>query len=314
MTKHIAFIGQISNKEKKSWITHIQTQLTDATIIDYERLSPAQKQNIEVAIVANPDPKQLADLPNLVWIQSLWAGVERLMSELPSSTLSIVRMEDPRLAETMAEAVVAWSFYLHRDMPQYLQQQKQKIWRERDLVELKDRRIGLLGLGKLGSASAKKLQLNGFNVIGWSRTLAHIDGVECVNGQDGLRKVLAQSDILISLLPLTHETEHLLNDHHLSLLPQDASIINFSRGKVVDEQALLSHLKSGHLNHAVLDVFKVEPLPIDNALWESPKVTILPHISAPTNTRTASILVAHNLLHYFATGEIPRAVDRTQGY
>lgn len=314
MTKHIAFIGQISNKEKITWITHIQAQLTDATIIDYEALSPVQKQNIEVAIVANPDPKQLEDLPNLLWIQSLWAGVERLVAELPSSTLSIVRMEDPRLAETMAEAVVAWSFYLHREMPQYLQQQKQKIWRERDLVELKDRRVGLLGLGKLGSASAKKLQLNGFNVTGWSRTLAYIDGVECVNGQDGLKKVLAQSDILVSLLPLTHETEHLLNDHHLSLLPQDASIINFSRGKVVDEQALFSHLESGHLNHAVLDVFKVEPLPIDNALWESPKVTILPHISAPTNTRTASIIVAHNLQHYFATGEIPHAVDRTQGY
>lgn len=314
MTKNIAFIGQVSDKEKTAWITHIQTQLTDATIIAYEALSPEQKRDIKVAIVANPDPKQLTDLPNLVWIQSLWAGVERLVAELPNSALSIVRMEDPNLAETMAEAVVAWSFYLHRDMPKYLQQQKQKIWRELDLMELKERRIGILGLGKLGSASAKKLRLNGFNVTGWSRNLANIDGITCFNGQDGLKKVLAQSDILISLLPLTDETQYLLNDHNISLLPQGASIINFSRGKVIDEAALLLHLESGHLNHAVLDVFKVEPLPSDNPLWESPKVTILPHISAPTNTRTASRLVAHNLQHYFTTGEIPHAVDRTQGY
>ena len=314
MTKQIVFIGQISDKEKTAWITCIQAQLTGVSIIAYEALSPEQKLNIEVAIVANPDPKQLTELPKLVWIQSLWAGVERLVSELPNTKFDIVRMEDPNLAETMAEAVVAWTFYLHRDMPKYLQQQRQKIWRELDLVELKDRRIGILGLGVLGSTSAKKLRLNGFNVTGWSRKLASIEGVQCFNGKDGLQKVLTQSDILVSLLPLTHETQHLLNDHNLRLLPQGASIINFSRGKVIDEKALLSHLESGHLNHAVLDVFKIEPLPVDNALWESPKVTILPHISAPTNTRTASKLVAKNLLNYFDTGEIPNAIDRTKGY
>jgi glyoxylate/hydroxypyruvate reductase A len=223
-------------------------------------------------------------------------------------------MLDPNLASTMAAAVVAWSFYLHRDMPKYRQQQTQKIWQQHDLIELKDRKIGILGLGKLGKASAEKLLLNGFNVSGWSRNLAEIKGVACFSGKTGLARVLSQSDILISLLPLTKETQHLLNEQNISLLPQGASIINFSRGKIIDEKALLSHLENGHLTHAVLDVFEVEPLPVDSPLWASPHITILPHISAPTNIRTASELVATNLQQYFETGRIPEAIVRSQGY
>ena len=314
MKKNIAFIGQVSMDEKAAWITRIQSLLTETTIIEFEALSTEQKKEIKVAIVANPEPTQLAELPNLVWIQSLWAGVERLLLELPDTNFSIVRMLDPNLASTMAEAVVAWSFYLHRDMPKYRQQQTQKIWQQHDLIELKDRRIGILGLGLLGKASAKKLLLNGFNVSGWSRNLAKIEGVTCFSGKTGLARILSQSDILISLLPLTNETQYLLNEHNISLLPQGASIINFSRGKVIDEKALLTHLDNDHLNHAVLDVFNIEPLPVDSALWTSPHITILPHISAPTNIRTASELVARNLQQYFETGTIPAAIVRSQGY
>jgi glyoxylate/hydroxypyruvate reductase A len=314
MQKQIAFVGQISKDEKIAWITHIQSLLTEINIIDIDDLSLDQKNSIKVAIVANPDPIQIAELPNLVWIQSLWAGVERLLTELPETSFKIVRMLDPNLASTMAEAVVAWTFYLHRDMPKYTRQQTQKVWQQHELIDIKDRKIGILGLGKLGKASAEKLLLNGFNVSGWSRHLAEIEGVTCFAGNTGLAKILTQSDILISLLPLTNETQYLLNDHHISLLPQGASIINFSRGKVIDETALLSHLENGHLNHAVLDVFEIEPLPVDSPLWASPHITILPHISAPTNIRTASKLVASNLQQYFETGCIPQAIDRSQGY
>ena len=199
-------------------------------------------------------------------------------------------------------------------MPKYLHQQKQKLWLERDLIELKDRHIGVLGLGKLGTVSAQKLLLNGFNVSGWSRSLTKIKGVKCFSGEDGLKELLAQTNILICLLPLTNETHALLNAQSMSILPQGASIINFSRGQIIDEKSLLQHLESGHLEHAVLDVFEVEPLPVSNTLWDCPDITILPHISAPTTIRTASELVADNFIHYFETGEIPVAVQRTRGY
>lgn len=313
-SRQIALIGNISNQEKNDWLNTINPLLIDAEAIAFEKLSPTQRLNIEIAIVANPDPKQLTELPKLRWVQSLWAGVERLVAELPDTNFKIVRLKDTNLASTMAEAVVAWSYYLHRDMPRYLQQQKQKIWQPHDLIEIKDRHIGVLGLGQLGKASAEKLRINGFNVRGWSRSLANIKGIKCLHGEQGLDEILTKSDIIICLLPLTTETRHLLNHQKLNLLPQSAAIINFSRGPIIDDNALLQHLQTRHIDHAVLDVFDTEPLPTTSALWSSEHITILPHISAPTNFRTASKIVAFNLMTYFDSRKIPKAINRNRGY
>ncbi len=314
MQKNIAFVGSISNREKAAWLAKISPLLAEAQLIRYEEITAEQRPTIEVAIVANPDPQALADLPNLRWVQSVWAGVERLVAELPHAQFEIVRMIDPNLASTMAEAVTAWTFYLHRDMPRYLCQQRRKEWIQHDLVALSDRKVGILGLGQLGRKSAERLVLNGFNVSGWSRRLTEIEGVTCLSGEEGFNDLLAQSDILICLLPLTAETRHLLDDKRLGLLPRGASLINFARGQIIDEGALLSHLATGQISHAVLDVFNTEPLPSESALWTAPNVTVLPHISAPTNIQTASKIVARNVIKYFESGEIPEAVIRSQGY
>ena len=314
MNKITTFVGQISTTDKKAWLNKISPFLKNIIIVPFEDLTKEQKLDIEVAIVANPDPKELLELKNLVWVQSLWAGVERLLAELPQAKFGIVRMVDPNLSSTMAEAVLAWTFYLHRDMPKYLLQQKNKIWLQNELIEVKERNVGILGLGNLGRASAEKLFLNGFNVYGWSRNQTNIQGVKCFSSAIGLQKMLKETDILICLLPLTDETDSLLNYKNLGLLPHGASLINFSRGQIVDENALLQHLDSGHLKHAVLDVFDIEPLPKESSLWNSKNITILPHISAPTNIRTASKLVVNNLLQYFETGKIPETVERSRGY
>ena len=314
MNKITTFIGQISTKDKKAWLNKINPLLKNITIVPYEDLTKEQKLDIEVAIVANPDPRELLELKNLLWVQSLWAGVERLLAELPQADFGIVRMIDPNLSSTMAEAVLAWTFYLHRDMPKYMIQQKNKIWQQNELIELKERNVGVLGLGNLGRASVEKLLLNGFNIYGWSRNQTNIHGAKCFSGVTGLQKMLKQTDILICLLPLTDETDSLLNYENLGLLPQGASLINFSRGQIVDDNALLQHLESKHLKHAVLDVFNTEPLPKNSKLWDSPSITILPHISAPTNIRTASELVVNNLLQYFENGRIPETVVRSRGY
>ena len=314
MNKITTFVGQISTTDKKAWLNKISPFLKNIIIVPFEDLTKEQKLDIEVAIVANPDPKELLELKNLVWVQSLWAGVERLLAELPQAKFGIVRMVDPNLSSTMAEAVLAWTFYLHRDMPKYLLQQKNKIWLQNELIEIKERNVGILGLGNLGRASAEKLFLNGFNVYGWSRNQTNIQGVKCFSSAIGLQKMLKETDILICLLPLTDETDSLLNYKNLGLLPHGASLINFSRGQIVDENALLQHLDSGHLKHAVLDVFDIEPLPKESSLWNSTNITILPHISAPTNIRTASKLVVNNLLQYFETGKIPETVERSRGY
>lgn len=286
----------------------------DADVVPLEDLTDAQRARAEVAIVGNPDPKDLATLPNLKWIQSLWAGVERLVTELPENGPRIVRMADPQMAHTMSEAVLAWTLYLHRDMPRYLRQQRGKIWLEHPLKAPQQQTVGVLGLGHLGLAALQRLKDNDFTVLGWSRSPKAIDGVESHHGAEGLKTVLGRSDILVLLMPLTPETRGLIGRDALCRMPEGAALINFARGPILDSGALLEALDSQHLSHAVLDVFATEPLPQDDPMWSHPHITVLPHITAPTIPSTAAAIVARNIRAFLESGLIPEHVDRTRGY
>lgn len=310
----IPFLGRVDDQEQAMWIETLSNHMPDETIVAFADLTDTQKQNCEIAIVANPNPQDLLALPNLKWIHSLWAGVERIMNELISPSFSIVRLTDPDLAETMSEAVLAWSLYLHRDMPTYARQQREKLWMELPMVKARDRKVGVLGLGALGRVSVKRLFQNGFNVSGWSRSPKQIDGINCFHGEEGLTSLLSQSDILVCLLPLTPDTKGLLNEQRLSYLPKGASLINFARGPIIDDQALLRRLEQGHLSHAVLDVFMQEPLPVQHPYWLHDNVTVLPHISAPTHPISASKTVADNVHRYRLDGTIPVSVNPMLGY
>jgi len=310
----VAFCSQFSHQEEQEWLKEISPLLRNVAIIPFPQLTTAQKKEVQVAIVANPNLDELVELENLQWVQSLWSGVENLLEATAERNIEIVRMVDPLLSRTMAEAVLAWTFYLHRDMPAYQWQQRNKEWKQHPLIDQRDRKIGILGLGALGKASAQKLLENGFCVQGWSRSPSDVKGVTCYHGKDGFVRLLKETNILICLLPLTVETKGLLNRETLSILPESASLINFSRGQIINEKDLLYCLNHNHLKHAVLDVFDQEPLPRDHPFWESPNITVLPHISAPTNKRSASKIVAKNIGNYLKTGTTPAAVKRKIGY
>lgn len=311
----VPFISEASGGERKAWRDALPKALEGVAVVKpFEDLSKAEKDNARVAIVANPDPVKVAALPNLVWVQSLWAGVERLVAELPLDAPQIVRLTDPQMAETMSEAVLAWTLYLHRDMPAYMRQQRGKVWQDHLLKLPRDCTVAVLGIGKLGSASALRLKSNGFHVIGWSRTPKTVDGIKTFSGSDGLMTVLAQADFVILLMPLTAETRGLLDHHAFAAMKEGASLINFARGPIINDPALLEALETGRLKHAVLDVFDAEPLPADHPFWAHPQVTVLPHISAPTIISTASQIVAENIGNYLAAGKIPQTVDRQKGY
>jgi glyoxylate/hydroxypyruvate reductase A len=264
--------------------------------------------------VANPDPADVAALPNLALIQSLWAGVERLVSELGPSAPVIVRMIDPEMARTMSEAVLAWTHYIQRDMPTYAHQQGERVWHPLPYRKPSDTTVGLLGLGALGAASAQKLTKAGFRVVGWSRSSKKLPDVETFSGEEGLAAVLSMSDVVVCLLPLTSETRGLLNTRRLAQLKPGAALINFARGPIVVEPDLLAALNSGRLSHAVLDVFDEEPLPAASPFWTHPKVTVLPHISAPTDRQTAADVVADNIGRFRRGERITDVVDANRGY
>ncbi len=310
----IAYVSRAHKEERESWIQTLAEAMPEESIVDFSDLNPAQRSQCEIAIVANPDPVELEQLTALEWVHSTWAGVERMLQELVDPAFKIVRLIDPQLAETMAEAALAWTFYLHRDMPRYAQQQSKRLWQPLPFINSSERRVGVLGLGELGRAAAFRLRDNGFAVSGWSRRLYDFRGVACLSGKEGLHQLLNNSDILLCLLPLTADTRGLLNEETLGLLPVGASIINFARGPVIDETALLNALNCGALGHAVLDVFNIEPLPSDHAFWVHPSVTVLPHISAPTHPLTASRIVAQHISDYRAGKGLPRIVDPKLGY
>ncbi len=311
----IPLISRDTSSDLANWLTALKSAMPDYTIRPLAELDLQERGAAQVAIVADPDPDELRELPNLRWVQSLWAGVERLVHELPaSSNLKVVRLEDPQMARTMAEAVLAWTLYLHRNMPRYRKQQSDRIWQGHHLPLPSERRIGILGLGNLGRASAHALKAQGFDVSGWNRSGGIIEGIETHSGDSGLSQVLTTADIVVILLPLTPQTRGMIGAGTFAQMRTGVSLINFARGPIVDESALLTALDNGQVAHAVLDVFEQEPLPHASRFWSHPSVTVLPHISAPTNKTTASRIVADNLGAYFQSGAMPRPVDRRRGY
>lgn len=311
-TAPLALLGRFGPGEEARWLDALSAAMPT------ERILPARDierpETVELAIVASVDPAALAGMTSLRWIQSLWAGVERLVAEPALAHLPIVRMIDPELARTMAEAVLAWALYLHRDIPAYLAQQRQRQWIQRRYVPPWERRVAVLGLGAIGREAARVLRAAGFAVSGWSATPKQVDGVECFHGAEGLATLAASTDILVCLLPLTPRTRHVVDATLLARLRRGAGLVNAGRGPLVDTGALLAALDSGQLGHAVLDVFDEEPLPQDSPLWGHPGVTVMPHVAAVTDPRTASLVVAENVRAWRASGRIPPAVDRQRGY
>ena len=275
-------------------------------------LSADDRARVRLAIVADPDPEDLSRLPALEWVHSTWAGVERMVAEL-APDLPIVRLTDPQLADTMAEAVLAAVLWLHRHGPRYARQQRARVWKAHDIPQPFERRVTILGLGKLGSHAAEKLGANGFAVSGWSRTPKPEAAIPCYHGVEGMRAAL-DADIVVSLLPRTTETERIMDAEAFATMPRGSAFVNFGRGATVDEAALVDALDRGHIADAVLDVFATEPLPDDHPFWTNERVTVWPHVSAPTNERTAAAVIADAVCRWRDTGDMPVAVNRGRGY
>ena len=314
MKSIVPFISMLPKADIDEWLKVLKKKLPKERIVKFSSLKKSDYKKIDVAIVANPNPTEVKKLINLKWVQSVWAGVEKLVESFKGEKVKIIRLVDPEMNRTMAEAVLSWVLYLHRDMHFYRIQQNKRIWKENDYIKPSKKIVSFIGLGELGSASAVKLIKNGFNVCGWSRGKKNISKVKSFTGKLGLKKMLKQTDILVCLIPLTKQTKYLLNYKTLSYLKRGASIINFARGAIINVKDLVRHLNSGKIKHAVLDVFEQEPLPKASILWKHKNVTVLPHISAHTNMETASDIFYKNIKMYRLKNRIPKSVDKVRGY
>jgi glyoxylate/hydroxypyruvate reductase len=279
------------------------------------RASEAQRAGIDVALVANPPVGALHGLPKLRFIQSLWAGVDRLLldASVPAE-VPLARMVDPSMNAAMAETALWAVVSLHRQLFRYAAQQRAAQWRQHAQQRADEVNVLVLGLGQMGRTAAQAMARHGYRVSGWSTRPTVVEGVLTASGGAALQTLLAGARIVVNLLPLTPATHGLFSAQTLAQMRPGASLVNLARGAHVIDADLIAALDSGHLQHAVLDVFTTEPLPADHPFWHHDKVTVLPHVAAQTDPRSAALIAADNV-HAFRAGRVPaNLVDRTRGY
>ncbi|MBB2484755.1 glyoxylate/hydroxypyruvate reductase A [Mitsuaria sp. WAJ17] len=301
--------------EQQRWLQALRQALPGEDWVLHAPEGAAQAAAIEVAVVANPPPGSLQGLPRLALIQSLWAGVDRLVQDLTLPPgVPVCRMVDPAMNEAMVQTALWATLALHRGFFQCQQQQRTALWRQPPQLRAAEWQVLVLGQGELGGRVGRSLAGLGYAVAGWSRRSRQHEGVTGLHGEEGLARGLATADTVINLLPLTDETRGFFDAARLARFKQGAGFINLARGAHVDEQALLAALDAGRIGHAVLDVFQQEPLPAPHPFWSHSQVTVLPHTAAQTDPRTAAEVVAANVRALRSGAALRHRVERSQGY
>jgi glyoxylate/hydroxypyruvate reductase len=308
----LLLLTNFDDAQVQQWLPFLQQHLPDEKINVYPDF---EAEDIDIALVANPPQGVLTTLPNLKLIQSLWAGVDALVRDatLPKN-IPIARLVDPELTQAMIESVVTHVLTLHRQIPAYQKQQRDKVWQQLGQLSASQRTVAMLGLGQLGGVCAEHLNLMGFKVIGWSYKEKKLEHVSTFHGSTGLQTVLARADITVNLLPLTPDTKGILNKTTFEMMKRGTGLINVARGAHVVDEDLIVALNSGQLSHAILDVFNPEPLATEHPFWSHPNITVLPHVAAITNPVTASKIVAQNVLRLRAGEPLENLVDVARGY
>ena len=245
-------------------------------------------------------------------VLSLWAGVERIVGNA-SLAQPLCRMVDPALTMGMVEWVVGHTLRHHLGLDRH-SHNPAHIWDPTCPPLAMDRQVAMLGMGALGEACARALMALNFNVTGWSRSPKQLAGLPCLHGDDGLQQALQTADFVVTLLPKTADTENLLDARRLAMIKPGGVILNPGRGALIDDAALIAALDGGHLAHATLDVFRVEPLPSDHPFWDHPRITVTPHIAADTRPETSARVIAENIRRGVAGLPLLHLVDRTRGY
>jgi glyoxylate/hydroxypyruvate reductase A len=279
----------------------------------------ARDPSITYAVVWKQRPNLLSALPNLRAVFSIGAGVDHIFADPSLPDVPIVKVVADNLTQYMTEYVVWRVLDHHRQGMLYRSQQKKKIWHEPPQRPASDISVGIMGFGTLGRAAASVLLSLGFPVNGWSRSDRSMKGVSTYAGEAGLIPFLNATDILVVLLPLTPQTQGIVNYGVLKELRKrkglgGSVLINAGRGRLQKDADIVRALEDGTLKEASLDVFEVEPLPKTSPLWSHPKVFVTPHAAATSDPVHLAPIMLRQMAAFERGVKLENVVDRDAGY
>ena len=285
------------------FIEAIRARAPDLDLLEYRStLSDAQLADVDIVLGWQMPPGLAARLPRVRWVCSVAAGVEKLLAPELAPRVRVARIVDREQAAGIAQFVVAMALRHARSLELYEAQQRARDWTRRPLP-IARHAVGVLGTGAMGGEIAAWLERCGLVVRGWSR-----------RSPESFEQVLAQSEIVVCALPLTAETEGILDARAFALMPRGAYVINVARGQHIVEADLIAAVRSGHLSGAALDVQRREPLPADDPLWSVPGITITPHIAAQPSTETVADQFVASVRALQRGDPMLNEVDRARGY
>lgn len=300
-------------KDVRPWVKALQKHRPDLDV----RVYPDQKEYNEVtfALAWNHTLGAFRAFPNLKCIASMGAGADHVLKdpELPEGVV-VTRIVDENLTQDMATFTLALVLNYIRGLSGYKAKQEGQVWRPASYKRANDVSVGVMGLGVLGTQVANTLRQNGFKVNGWATTQKPLEGVKTYAGEAELNDFLAQSEVLICLLPLTRETANILNKDTFAALPKGAFVINVARGEHLVEEDLLYMLDNGHLSGASLDVFRKEPLPATHPFWSHPRINITPHIASMTDPDAVVPQILENYDRLAQGEDLLHVVSQQKGY
>ena len=292
------------------WVQAVQQAFPAAEVYAWTPGAP----QADHAIVWAPPQQFIDEQSGLQALFNIGAGVDALLQLKLPPGLKVVRLDDAGMSVQMAEFVCHAVIRHFREFDGYDADTQAGKWSYRKPQNRADFAVGVMGLGVLGERVAKALQVFEFPVNGYSRSAKNLPGIRCFNGTQGLPEFLAATRVLVNLMPLTPETENILNHATLSQLQKGGYVINVARGKHLVEEDLITLIDNGHLAGATLDVFRTEPLPAGHVFWQHPKITVTPHTSART-LREESIAQIVGKIQALQRGEpINGVVDHQRGY
>ncbi|QNN56754.1 glyoxylate/hydroxypyruvate reductase A [Diaphorobacter ruginosibacter] len=305
---NITFYDRTS--EGEPWVEELAEALPGARVSAWQPGAPAA----DYAVVWKPPQQLLDEQPRLKGIFNVGAGVDAICRLNLPQGVPLVRIDDGGMAVQMSEYVCHALIRHFREFDRCEADTRNGVWRQHETLSRRDFPVGIMGLGVLGERVARAVSLFEYPTLGWSRTPRSIDGVTCFSGEQGFGEFLGATRVLVNLLPLTPQTENIINRETLSRLLPGAYVINVARGAHVVDEDLLAAIGSGHVAGATLDVFRTEPLPEDHPFWREPKISLTPHTSARTLRADSIAQIAQKIMALEKGEPVAGIVDPAHGY